>query len=69
LTPAFTCTHAGRHTRFWEGGEGCRDKSKLDPRDCHKYRGSKVGDVQHHPSTCKCPNPKGQRSALDLLWT
>jgi hypothetical protein len=29
----------GRHTRFWEGGEGCRDPRWLDSRDPHKYRG------------------------------
>ena len=28
----------GRKTRFWEGGKGCRDLSKLDSRDKHKYR-------------------------------
>ena len=28
----------GRRTRFWEGGRGCRDPSKLDPRDRRKYR-------------------------------
>lgn len=32
----------GRRTRFWEGGEGCRDRNRLDKRDSHKYTNSKA---------------------------
>lgn len=32
---------SGRTTRFWEGGKGQRDPSKLDRRDIHRYRNSK----------------------------
>ena len=34
--------HAGTGTRHWEGGAGCRDKSRMDPRDAAKWRGSKA---------------------------
>ena len=32
---------AGRNTRFWEGGQGCRDPNKLSRRDPHRYKNSK----------------------------
>lgn len=32
---------SGRNTRYWEGGEGCRNKARLDRRDKHKYTNSK----------------------------
>ncbi|GMH44843.1 hypothetical protein BSKO_12795 [Bryopsis sp. KO-2023] len=32
---------SGRKTRFWEGGQGCRDKNRLDRRDAKKYKNSK----------------------------
>jgi len=32
---------SGKHTRFWEGGEGCRDKNRMHRNDPHKYRNSK----------------------------
>lgn len=35
----------GRRTRFWEGGEGQRDKTRLSRRDVHKYRNSKAKTV------------------------
>ena len=34
--------HSGPGTRHWEGGAGCRDKSRMDPRDAAKWRGSKA---------------------------
>ena len=30
---------AGRATRFWEGGEGCRDTRFMNRNDPHKWRG------------------------------
>ena len=27
------------------GGQGCRDKRRMDPRDRHKYRGSRAKTV------------------------
>jgi hypothetical protein len=30
---------AGRRTRFWEGGQGCRDVRRLNKNDPHKWRG------------------------------
>lgn len=35
----------GRRTRFWEGGEGQRDKKRLSRKDSHKYRNSKAKTV------------------------
>ena len=35
----------GRRTRFWEGGEGQRDKKRLSRKDAHKYRNSKAKTV------------------------
>ena len=35
----------GAHTRHWEGGQGCRDRKRLDRRDRAKYRGSKAKTV------------------------
>jgi hypothetical protein len=33
-------TNAGAGaTKFWEGGAGCRDRKKMDPRDRHRYVG------------------------------
>ncbi|GBF88303.1 peptidyl-glycine alpha-amidating monooxygenase A [Raphidocelis subcapitata] len=32
---------SGRNTRFWEGGEGCRDPSSMSRKDPHRYRNSK----------------------------
>lgn len=33
-------TNAGAATtRFWEGGQGCRDRSRLDPRDPRRFAG------------------------------
>lgn len=32
---------SGRNTCFWEGGEGQRDKKRLNRNDPHKFRGSK----------------------------
>ena len=29
-------------SRHWEGGRGCRDRARLDPRDAAKWRGSKA---------------------------
>lgn len=26
------------NTRFWEGGKGCRDTSKLSRKDSHKFK-------------------------------
>ena len=34
-------THGGG-TRHWEGGQGCRDKTRLDRRDSKKHTGSKL---------------------------
>lgn len=31
----------GAPSRHWEGGQGCRDKKRLDRRDRAKYRNSK----------------------------
>ncbi|KAK9837114.1 hypothetical protein WJX81_003810 [Elliptochloris bilobata] len=33
---------AGTGSRFWEGGEGCRDRTRMDRNDPHKYRNSEV---------------------------
>lgn len=38
------CVHCsrsilGNRTTHWEGGKGCRDKKKMDPRDAAKWRG------------------------------
>lgn len=30
---------SGRSSRFWEGGQGCRDVAALDRRDARKHRG------------------------------
>ncbi|KAG2427243.1 hypothetical protein HYH02_014647 [Chlamydomonas schloesseri] len=30
---------SGRRTRFWEGGQGCRDVRRLNKNGPHKYRG------------------------------
>ena len=29
----------GKSTRFWEGGDGCRDTRFMTRKDAHKYRG------------------------------
>lgn len=52
---AAVCRRCGRHlagsarhgshgaaTRHWEGGEGCRDRSRLDRRDSKKHGGSRL---------------------------
>lgn len=35
----------GRKTRFWEGGQGCRDRRLLDARDKHKYKNSNAKTI------------------------
>ena len=30
---------AGKRTRFWEGGEGCRDPNRMNRKDPRKFRG------------------------------
>ena len=52
---AAVCKRCGRHlagsarhgahgaaTRHWEGGEGCRDRTRLDRRDSKKHSGSRL---------------------------
>ncbi|KAI8468280.1 MAG: hypothetical protein J3K34DRAFT_459970 [Monoraphidium minutum] len=40
---ASTASHpAGRNTRFWEGGQGCRDSSAMSRKDPHRFRNSKA---------------------------
>lgn len=36
-----TATQAGRPTRFWEGGKGCRDPKRMDRHDPRRYRNSR----------------------------
>ncbi|KAK9788279.1 hypothetical protein WJX73_004020 [Symbiochloris irregularis] len=36
-----TATASGRATRFWEGGQGCRDPKRMDRHDPHRYRNSR----------------------------
>lgn len=33
------CVRVGRNTRFWEGGQGCRDVRRLNRNDPRKHRG------------------------------
>ena len=32
---------------FWEGGKGCRDKSKMSNKDNHKFRNSKLKTISN----------------------
>lgn len=41
LVCMYTAAPSGRKTRFWEGGQGCRNPALLDSRDRHKYRNSR----------------------------
>jgi hypothetical protein len=39
---------SGRNTRFWEGGQGCRDVRRLNKNDPHKHRGkNKTTSAKH----------------------
>jgi hypothetical protein len=34
-------------TLFWEGGKGCRDKTKMSNKDNHKFRGSNLKTISN----------------------
>jgi hypothetical protein len=51
-------TNAGAATtKFWEGGQGCRDRSKMDPRDRRRYAG--LAKTQSRKASRVGPKPGG----------
>eukprot|EP00798_Chlamydomonas_sp_ICE-L_P031137 gene31137-6276_t len=49
----------GKNTRFWEGGEGCRDTRLMNKNDPHRYRGKNKTKSAKHTRVGPKPWSKG----------
>lgn len=56
---------SGRNTRFWEGGQGCRDLKRLNRNDPHKYRNSRAKTQSAKHTRVGPKAQRGQRRRSD----